>query len=49
MAEPAVSPLQVADTRIAGFVGVAEKGPIDSPQRITSWDEFHRSNAIPRI
>ena len=40
MTEPVVSPLQVADTRIAGFVGVAQKGPIDQPQRITSWDEF---------
>ena len=40
MAEPAKSPLQIADTRIAGFVGVAQKGPLDEPVRVSSWDEF---------
>jgi uncharacterized protein len=32
--------LVVADTRIAGFVGLAAKGPLDEPRRIGSWDEF---------
>src|SRR5215831_9995452 len=30
----------LADTRIAGFVGLAAKGPLDVPMRITSWDQF---------
>jgi hypothetical protein len=28
------------DTRIAAFVGLTAKGPLDAPQRIGSWDEF---------
>jgi phage tail sheath protein FI len=37
----AVNPdLTAADTRIAGFVGLAQKGPLNQPVRITSWDEF---------
>jgi len=40
MAEPVISPLQIADTKTAGFIGIAQKGPIDEPRRITSWDEF---------
>jgi phage tail sheath protein FI len=30
----------LADTRIAGFVGLAARGPLDVPMRITSWDQF---------
>jgi uncharacterized protein len=40
MAEPTIAPLTVADTKVAGFVGIAQKGPIDEARRITSWDEF---------
>src|SRR5215468_8365136 len=46
----------LADTRIAGFVGLAARGPLDVPTRITSWDQFcdvfsnadigHLSNAV---
>jgi len=46
----------LADTRIAGFVGLAAKGPLDVPVRISSWDQFndvfssvdiaHLSNAV---
>lgn len=46
----------LADTRIAGFVGMASKGPLDIPTRISSWDQFcdvysnadigHLSNAV---
>ena len=34
------APISIADTRIAGFVGLAAKGPLDEPRRIGSWDEF---------
>lgn len=40
IAEPTIAPLRVADTKVAGFVGIAQKGPLDEPRRITSWDEF---------
>ncbi|HEX2574622.1 MAG TPA: phage tail sheath subtilisin-like domain-containing protein [Polyangia bacterium] len=33
-------PIGVADTRIAGFVGLASRGPLDVPRRIGSWNEF---------
>src|SRR5262249_12202423 len=54
--EAAVRGYALADTRIAGFVGMAAKGPLDVPRRISSWDEFvdvyssadiaHLSNAV---
>ncbi len=40
MAEPTIAPLQIAETHIVGFVGMAQKGPIDEPRRISSWEEF---------
>lgn len=30
----------MANTRIAGFVGTTQKGPMNEATRITSWDEF---------
>lgn len=33
-------PLGVADTRIAGFVGIAAKGPMNEPRLIGGWNEF---------
>jgi phage tail sheath protein FI len=33
-------PLSIANTRIAGFVGMTMKGPMNEPTRLTSWDEF---------
>lgn len=39
-AELTRSSLEIADTRITGFVGLSEKGPMDEPQRISNWDEF---------
>lgn len=30
----------MANTRIAGFVGITQKGPMNEATRITSWDEF---------
>jgi hypothetical protein len=35
-----IPPLEVADTRIAGFLGLSLKGPMNEPTRIASWDEF---------
>lgn len=35
-----VEGLQVADTRTAAFVGLAQKGPLDEPMRLRSWTEF---------
>ncbi|MEM9491937.1 MAG: phage tail sheath subtilisin-like domain-containing protein, partial [Myxococcota bacterium] len=40
MAEPTASKLEIADTRIVGFIGLTQKGPLDQPRRITNWDEF---------
>jgi hypothetical protein len=35
-----LAPLTIADAHIAGFVGLASKGPLHSPRRIRSWNEF---------
>ena len=40
MAEPADDGLHRSDTRVTGFVGLAQRGPLDEPRRITSWDEY---------
>lgn len=37
---PARPALEIADTRVTGFVGLTQKGPIDVPVRIANWDEF---------
>lgn len=33
-------PLSIANTRIAGFVGLTQKGPMNEPIRVANWDEF---------
>lgn len=33
-------PLTIADTRITGFVGVSQKGPMNVPVKLSNWDEF---------
>ena len=33
-------PLQIANTRITGFVGLTQKGPLDEATRLSNWDEF---------
>src|SRR5438270_288675 len=38
--EPRAKPLTVSDTRVAGFVGVTARGPLDEPRLIGSWAEF---------
>jgi hypothetical protein len=36
----AIPPVSIADTRIAGFVGLSLRGPLNQPVRVSSWDEF---------
>src|SRR5579859_7682622 len=38
--EPRAKPLTVADTRVAGFVGLATRGPLDEPVLLGGWNEF---------
>ncbi len=38
--EPRAKPLAVSDTRVAGFVGVAARGPLDEPVFLRGWNEF---------
>jgi uncharacterized protein len=38
--EAASRSITLADTRVAGFVGLTSRGPLDKPLRISSWDEF---------
>jgi len=33
-------PLSIANTRITGFVGITQKGPMNEPTRLSNWDEF---------
>jgi phage tail sheath protein FI len=33
-------PLTISNTRIAGFVGITQKGPMNEPTRLQNWDEF---------
>ncbi|TMQ16011.1 MAG: phage tail sheath family protein [Deltaproteobacteria bacterium] len=32
--------MQIANTRIAGFAGITQKGPMNEPTRLGNWDEF---------
>ncbi len=32
--------MTIANTRIAGFVGITQKGPMNEPTRLGNWDEF---------
>jgi len=36
----AAPPISIANTRIAGFVGLTQKGPMNQPTRLTTWDEY---------
>src|SRR5262245_54938919 len=38
--QPALPNLAVADTRVVGFVGLTQKGPVNWPTRLANWDEF---------
>ena len=35
-----IPPMSIANTRIAGFVGITQKGPMNEPTRLSNWDEF---------
>src|ERR1700759_657332 len=35
-----IPPMSIANTRIAGFVGITHKGPMNEPTRLRNWDEF---------
>jgi hypothetical protein len=35
-----IPPLTMADTRVAGFIGLSLKGPMNDPTRVSGWDEF---------
>ena len=37
------APIQGVGTNTAGFIGVAARGPINLPTKITSWDNFKTS------
>lgn len=37
VAPPAMS---ISNTRVTGFVGITQKGPMNEPTRISNWDEF---------
>ena len=36
----AIPSMSIANTRIAGFVGITQKGPMNEPTRLSNWDEF---------
>src|SRR5262245_6474353 len=38
--EPHAKQLTASDTRIAGFVGLAARGPLDEPRLVAGWSEF---------
>ena len=38
--EARAAAIGAAETRIAGFVGLSAKGPLDEPRRIASWADF---------
>jgi hypothetical protein len=39
--QPQVTPLPLR-TDVTGFVGIAERGPLHQPQRLTNWREFQQ-------
>jgi hypothetical protein len=36
----AIPAMSIANTRITGFVGITQKGPMNEPIRLSNWDEF---------
>lgn len=37
------APIQGVSTNIAAFIGIAARGPLDTPTRVTSWEQFQRN------
>jgi phage tail sheath protein FI len=44
--EPSVRTLPQIPTAIPGFVGLSERGPLDTPTIVTSWDDYRRQFGI---
>lgn len=42
-ADPSARPIAPARTDVAAFIGIAERGPLDQPVRVTSFKEFVRT------
>ncbi|HET7502465.1 MAG TPA: phage tail sheath C-terminal domain-containing protein [Kofleriaceae bacterium] len=40
--------MQIANTRICGFVGITQKGPMNEPTRLANWDEFFETFGYTR-
>lgn len=38
--EPDRPNLAIADTRVTGFTGLTQRGPLNEPVRVANWDEF---------
>src|SRR5262245_10092588 len=39
--DPVATPaLAISNTRIAGFIGLSQRGPMNEPIRISSWDDY---------
>jgi hypothetical protein len=36
----AIPAMSIANTRITGFVGITQKGPMNEPTRLGNWDEY---------
>ena len=36
-------PLEAGATNVVGFLGVAEKGPVDEPTLVTNWSAYCRT------
>jgi Bacteriophage tail sheath protein len=42
-------PMSIANTRIAGFVGITQKGPMNEAVRLSNWDEFVEIFGTPMV
>lgn len=40
-------PMSIANTRITGFVGITQKGPMNEATRLGNWDEFVEIFGVP--
>src|SRR5512138_1762909 len=39
-------PLTISNTRITGFVGITQKGPMNETVRLQNWDEFFETFGV---
>ncbi len=47
--DTATRKVSIVDTRTPGFLGLSQKGPLDEPVRIGSWDEFVETFGVSNI